>query len=97
MSEQVKISKTCTKCNIEKPLVEFNKQTASPDGYKNYCKDCFREINKVLYGRNKKKIIKRILSKRKELKKEIKREQKQLKLEQKKQVELESQKILENI
>ena len=32
--------KTCTKCKAEKPLPEFNKQSASKDGLSSICKSC---------------------------------------------------------
>jgi HNH endonuclease len=34
--------KRCTKCNEEKPLSEFHKSAANPDGYAFRCKTCIR-------------------------------------------------------
>lgn len=80
MSEELKnITKICTKCEIEQPLENFGRQTKSPDGYKNYCKSCFSEINKGLYTKNKKKIIKNVLRRRKEKTREEKQQKIQLK------------------
>lgn len=41
--------KTCSRCKIEKPFSEFNKNKAQKDGHHNYCKECRkieRENNK---------------------------------------------------
>ena len=35
-----KENKTCTKCKQTKPVAEFYKQKARPDGLDAYCKDC---------------------------------------------------------
>jgi 5-methylcytosine-specific restriction endonuclease McrA len=35
-------SKTCSKCRIDKPLADFNKQAKSKDGHHYYCRDCQR-------------------------------------------------------
>lgn len=35
--------KTCPRCETEKPLDEFNKYSASPDGRQGYCRPCNRE------------------------------------------------------
>lgn len=32
--------KTCTKCNTEQPLENFDKHSASPDGRRQHCKEC---------------------------------------------------------
>lgn len=32
--------KTCVKCKEEKPLIEFNKNKSTKDGYQKYCKLC---------------------------------------------------------
>ena len=34
------ISKTCTRCKIEKPLMEFHKNRGRKDGLNNWCKIC---------------------------------------------------------
>jgi hypothetical protein len=35
-------TKTCIKCDIEKPISEFSKHEAAKDGFRNSCKDCTR-------------------------------------------------------
>ena len=35
-------TKVCNSCHVEKPLPEFNKNAAAPDGLYQYCKPCFR-------------------------------------------------------
>jgi hypothetical protein len=44
------LGKTCTKCNIAKPLEEFGKQSANKDGLMYYCKSCIREYHKARYA-----------------------------------------------
>lgn len=43
--------KTCSKCNQDKPLTEFHKQTRSKDGYQPACKSCMN----VAYNNSRKK------------------------------------------
>jgi hypothetical protein len=38
--------KKCRICNIEKELNQFSAQKKSPDGIRNYCKDCANSIEK---------------------------------------------------
>lgn len=45
--------KTCSKCNIEKPLNEFNKNKSKIDGYHIWCKQCVSKNNKKLYENDK--------------------------------------------
>lgn len=47
------ISKTCTKCNINKPLDSFNNDKSKKDGKTSNCKDCRK--NKIL--KNEENII----------------------------------------
>jgi 5-methylcytosine-specific restriction endonuclease McrA len=35
-------SKTCSKCQADEPLADFNKQAKSKDGYHYYCRECQR-------------------------------------------------------
>ena len=60
--------KKCTKCEIEKPLNEFNKMSASKDGHRPSCKACSKQYraqnkeriaqrNAQYYVQNKEKII----------------------------------------
>jgi len=43
--------KTCSKCNLEKPLVMFDKNKNSPDGHRSWCKDCVARYHKIWIGR----------------------------------------------
>lgn len=40
--------RTCSKCLIEKPLSEYHKKTASPDGLKKQCKNCCSDYHKKM-------------------------------------------------
>lgn len=40
--------KTCRKCNISKPVEEFNHGN-SKDGLTSYCKECMKESNRIHY------------------------------------------------
>ncbi len=48
--------KTCTKCNKSKPESEFQKQSASRDGLKAFCKTCSKLLNKLRYDSLSEKI-----------------------------------------
>lgn len=37
------IKKTCYKCGIRKPIVDFHVRKQSPDGYETRCKECHKE------------------------------------------------------
>ena len=39
-------TKICTKCKVEKPIIEFYKRNDSNDGYRNECKKCVRDKSK---------------------------------------------------
>ena len=46
------MSKTCRKCNVDKPFDLFNKCSASKDGCHTWCRDCHRQharMNKPIY------------------------------------------------
>ena len=45
--------KTCSKCEVEKPIGEFNKCNKAKDGYQYYCKVCSRKRGLVNYQRNR--------------------------------------------
>ena len=45
--------KTCTECDKDKPLSEFNKKSANTDGHERYCKECHRIHNRAHYQANK--------------------------------------------
>ncbi|AGY58732.1 bacteriophage protein [Gloeobacter kilaueensis JS1] len=46
--------KICSKCNLSKPLGEFNKNKTKPDGYQSYCRLCSKASNNYHYYLNKK-------------------------------------------
>jgi hypothetical protein len=50
------ITKTCTKCNIEKSLSEFNNGKSYKDGKTPSCKLCIKESKRLYYLKNKTKI-----------------------------------------
>ena len=47
--------KKCTKCGVEKPLSEFNKNKSKKDGFQSSCKICHRLQSKDHYSLNKPK------------------------------------------
>lgn len=51
--------KKCTKCNIEKKLVDFGKSEQSNNGYRPKCKLCENKYSREYYERNKDKMIKK--------------------------------------
>jgi hypothetical protein len=64
--------KTCTKCNVEKPLTEYHNHPNTKDGKLGKCKECINEYNhmyrisnqdymKKYYNKNKEKIIKQTI------------------------------------
>ena len=69
------ITKACSKCHIEQPLENYRKNPSNKkDGRQLECKKCNDERASNYYQKNKKKIIKSILSSRKKkskLQKEI--------------------------
>ncbi len=44
--------KTCNKCNLTKPLTDFNKRVISKDGYRNECKSCKSIASKKYHIKN---------------------------------------------
>lgn len=50
--------KTCSKCKVEQPKVEFSKQSEKKDGLRSHCKSCnkvYREHNKEREKENQKR------------------------------------------
>lgn len=43
------LTKTCSKCHIEKSITEFSKQKASKDGFQYKCKACVKLYDKQYY------------------------------------------------
>lgn len=50
------ITKTCSKCNIEKEINEFGKNKTKNDGYENYCKTCVKIKSKKYRETNPDKV-----------------------------------------
>lgn len=48
--------KTCTLCQIEKSLDEFNKDKIKKDGRSSRCRDCNKHTSKLNYAKNKAKM-----------------------------------------
>ena len=53
------MSKTCTKCFVEKPLTEFYKAKGYKGGHQTSCKSCNKEYNRLKYLKNKPQISER--------------------------------------
>ena len=58
--------KICSKCEIEKELMEFHKQKISKDGHRSICKECRKEEGKKYYEENQDIIIEKTKEYRKE-------------------------------
>ena len=39
-------TKTCSRCNVEKPIDRFSKRSSRPCGLQSKCKDCERELRR---------------------------------------------------
>ena len=68
--------KVCTKCNVEKEFVEFNKDRTREDGFFPQCRYCKKQGDKESYLRNKDKRIeksKEWLKKNKERRREYRK------------------------
>jgi hypothetical protein len=72
--------KTCIKCNLEKPLIEYHNHKKTIDGKQGKCKSCMKEYNftyklsnqgyvKKYYEQNKEKIVKQTIERDKKRKK----------------------------
>ena len=48
--------KKCSKCGIQKPLVEFNRDKKGKDGHRSQCKSCTAQYRAQYYEENKEKI-----------------------------------------
>ena len=46
------ITKICNKCNLEKNICEFGKLKSSKDGYRYFCRECRKNIEKKYDGEN---------------------------------------------
>lgn len=45
--------KRCTKCWEEKDISEFNKQSKSKDWLRNYCRECWKAMNRIYHATHK--------------------------------------------
>lgn len=45
--------KRCSKCKIEKPFSQFNKNKSKKDGFSTECKSCIKSYNEKYYDTNK--------------------------------------------
>lgn len=50
------MNKVCVKCNLNKPIAEFNKCASNKDGLYSYCKECKTNYAKKYYTNNKETI-----------------------------------------
>lgn len=48
-------TKICTKCKLEKPISQFNKNISKKDGLQSECKQCHNSLYKQYYTTNKDK------------------------------------------
>ena len=53
-----KDSKLCRKCDTEKPLSGFNKDSSKKSGVQSQCRSCFRDYNANYYQENKEERLK---------------------------------------
>jgi hypothetical protein len=51
-----KLSKICSKCNLEKDIHDYHKDKSKKDGYKNFCKECQKLYSTTYYQLNVNKI-----------------------------------------
>lgn len=49
--------KTCSKCNVEKPLTDFNKSRSQRDGLQALCKPCHRNFSSKWNKENRDKVL----------------------------------------
>lgn len=49
--------KLCTKCNVEKPLDNFHKDSRTKDGKRCCCKECATIMSKNHYTKNKDEVL----------------------------------------
>jgi len=48
-------SKKCSNCKKTKIITNFYKMRDNDDGHQSWCKECFKELGKKYYKKNKKK------------------------------------------
>lgn len=57
MDMKIATMKLCTKCKEGKPLDQFHKQRAQPDGHKSICRTCAKVYKRQWYERNKQIVL----------------------------------------
>jgi len=65
------MTKTCSKCDTDKPLAEFNVCKAKKDGFHSYCKVCDSESSRIYREKNKERILKQRLQYRQKNRKKL--------------------------
>lgn len=50
-------TKTCTKCNVDKPLEMFGRDARLSSGFRADCKECRKAVSDSYYRQNKSKIV----------------------------------------
>jgi HNH endonuclease len=58
------VAKFCPGCKTEKPVAEFSRNKRRHDGLTNYCRDCWRDISRAQYQKNRDKLAARYLENR---------------------------------
>jgi hypothetical protein len=58
--------KTCTRCNIEKPIIDFHKSISSKDGHNQACISCCLAYGKLYYEEHREESIEYSRNRRKE-------------------------------
>lgn len=56
-------TKTCSRCNQERPIDQFNKNKRYKDGYLSWCKPCMKEYQSKWYPENAERISKKYADK----------------------------------
>ena len=63
--------KICYKCNKEKSLSDFSKNSSRKDGVSSHCKSCHKSYRKEHYERNKETIIAQVKEKKRKIREYI--------------------------
>lgn len=56
------VLKRCGTCHQVKPLADFNRKSARPDGLQEVCRDCNRESSRAYYARNRERHVQVIVA-----------------------------------
>lgn len=54
--EEIKTTKVCTKCGIEKPISDFHKCSRNKDGHLVVCKECTNKKQREYFNKTLKKV-----------------------------------------